>query len=61
MEQRHVPVGRDLLVYCKGGVRSRKVIKKIREGGWGEQGRIWEIKGGIMAWRKDIDKSLAEY
>ena len=47
-----LPVNRDVLVFCKGGVRSAKACRKAAEE-WG-RGRIFEIGGGIMGWREEV-------
>ena len=37
------------------------MAEKIVKEGWAEKEKVWEIKGGIMGWRKEVDSSLAEY
>lgn len=53
-----IPLGRRILVYCKGGVRSAKAVGKLREHGFDN---VWNITGGILAWAREIDPSIPEY
>lgn len=53
-----IPLGRRILVHCKGGVRSAKAVGKLREHGFDD---VWNITGGILAWAREIDPSIPEY
>ncbi len=55
-----VPVHGDVLIYCKGGVRSTKAIRSLVDMGI-DGSRLFEMEGGIMGWREYIDSSMPEY
>ena len=60
MNLNDVPTEGDILVYCKAGVRGKKACKRLIELGV-ESHRLYNLDGGIMSWRKDIDKSMPKY
>lgn len=49
--------GHKLLVHCKSGMRSAKAIGLLKEAGI--EGT--NVKGGILAWSREIDSSVPEY
>ena len=49
---------RDIVVYCRTGVRSAGVTLLLREHGF-ERAR--NMQGGINAWAREVDRSLPEY
>ncbi len=49
---------RPMVVHCKSGVRSAKAITLLRAAGFS---RLKNLKGGILAWIKEIDPSLPAY
>ncbi len=49
---------RPMVVHCKSGVRSAKAIALLRAAGFS---RLKNLKGGILAWIKEIDPSLPAY
>lgn len=49
--------GHKLVVHCKGGVRSAKALGFLKEKGI--EGT--NVKGGIMAWSKEVDASVPQY
>jgi sulfur-carrier protein adenylyltransferase/sulfurtransferase len=49
---------RPMVVHCKSGVRSAKAIALLRASGFS---RLKNLKGGILAWIKEIDPSLPSY
>jgi sulfur-carrier protein adenylyltransferase/sulfurtransferase len=55
-----VPIDGDVLLYCKGGVRGTKAGTALINAGIDPQ-RIYNLKGGIMQWQKDIDSSMPRY
>jgi len=55
-----VPNEGDVLVYCKAGVRGKKACKRLIELGI-DSDRLYNLDGGIMRWRKDIDHSMPKY
>jgi rhodanese-related sulfurtransferase len=47
-----------LVVVCKAGSRSRRVAQFLQAQGFGQ---VANLTGGIDAWTRDIDPSLASY
>jgi rhodanese-related sulfurtransferase len=47
-----------IIVVCKAGSRSRRVAQFLSAQGFG---RVANLSGGIDAWTRDIDPSLAAY
>jgi len=47
-----------LVVYCRSGARSGWVGQQLRAHGFS---RLWNLKGGVMAWRDEVDPSLTAY
>jgi molybdopterin/thiamine biosynthesis adenylyltransferase/rhodanese-related sulfurtransferase len=45
-------------LHCKGGVRSLKALKFLREQGFKH---VKSVKGGITAWSEEIDPSVPKY
>lgn len=56
----HIPVDGDILVYCKGGVRGKKACARLIELGVDPK-RLFNLEGGIMKWRKDVDPTMPKY
>jgi molybdopterin/thiamine biosynthesis adenylyltransferase/rhodanese-related sulfurtransferase len=49
---------RELVVHCKSGMRSLKALHLIKE----KTGRVGlNVKGGILAWSREIDPSVPQY
>ena len=48
----------DIVVYCKGGTRSRKAVELLRDNGFR---RLRNLKGGILAWATEVDPTMATY
>mmetsp|Transcript_3578 Transcript_3578/g.5409 ORF Transcript_3578/g.5409 Transcript_3578/m.5409 type:complete len:390 (+) Transcript_3578:2-1171(+) len=55
-----VPTEGDILVYCKAGVRGKKACKRLIELGI-DPDRLYNLDGGIMRWRRDVDTSMPKY
>ena len=49
---------RDIVVHCKGGVRSAKAARHLRAAGFS---RVWNLAGGITRWSEDVDPSTPRY
>ncbi len=47
-----------VVVHCKGGVRSAKAIRALEEAGFDN---LYNLKGGIVAYAKEVDQSLPVY
>jgi rhodanese-related sulfurtransferase len=48
----------EIIVVCKAGSRSRRVAQFLSAQGFG---RVANLSGGIDAWTRDIDPTLAAY
>ena len=53
-----LPRDKRILVHCKSGGRSARAVSLLREEGFEN---VWNISGGIIAWAREIDPSMAEY
>lgn len=49
---------KELVVYCRSGVRSMKAINILKKAGYK---KVHNLKGGINAWANEIDPSLPLY
>ena len=47
-----------VVVHCKSGVRSARAVHLLRQAGLS---RTYNLKGGILAWAREIDPSLVTY
>ena len=47
-----------MVVHCRSGVRSAKAIELLRSAGFTH---LTNLKGGILAWIKDVDPSMPAY
>jgi rhodanese-related sulfurtransferase len=64
---RHVPMGEllarigeldrdvDLVIYCRTGARSSNVGRYLSAQGFG---RVYNLKGGLEAWARDVDPDI---
>jgi len=50
---------RETVVHCKGGVRSAKAIEALKQAGF--NGRLINLRGGIIAWSDEVDQSVPKY
>ncbi|MCH7516580.1 MAG: hypothetical protein IIB08_05590, partial [Bacteroidetes bacterium] len=49
---------RDVVVYCRSGVRSANAIRILQDLGFEN---LYNLKGGILAYAREIDPSLPQY
>jgi adenylyltransferase/sulfurtransferase len=49
---------RDVVVYCKSGVRSAKAVRQLQAAGFK---RVWNVAGGILRWSDEVDPSVPKY
>jgi adenylyltransferase/sulfurtransferase len=49
---------RDVVLYCKSGVRSARALKQLQAAGFR---RVWNLTGGILRWSDDVDPSVPKY
>ena len=47
-----------VVVYCRSGARSAWAVRLLRQQGFQE---VWNLKGGVLAWREEVDPSLEAY
>ena len=47
-----------IVVHCKSGARSVRAVHLLRQAGLA---RTYNLKGGILAWAREVDPSLAMY
>jgi rhodanese-related sulfurtransferase len=50
--------GRDVVVMCRSGGRSLSVARYLEAQGFPS---VANLTGGILAWRRDVDPTLATY
>jgi len=67
----HIPLGqilshmkdldpnRDTVVHCKMGGRSARAIEALQRSGY--QGKLINLKGGILRWSDEVDPSVPKY
>ena len=67
----HIPVGqvlgrmneidpdRETVVHCKMGGRSARAIDALQRSGF--QGKLKNLKGGILRWSDEVDPSVPKY
>ena len=51
-------LSRDIVVYCRSGVRSAKAVDFLRQSGFKHASNL---TGGILAWADKVDQSLPKY
>ncbi|MFN2397344.1 MAG: ubiquitin-like small modifier protein 1 [Gemmatimonadaceae bacterium] len=47
-----------IVVHCRSGARSAKAFRQLHAAGFR---RIWNLKGGILAWTDEVDPALPRY
>ncbi|MGH8148914.1 MAG: rhodanese-like domain-containing protein [Steroidobacteraceae bacterium] len=52
-----LPRNREVVVMCRSGGRSAKVAEYLDREGY----RVQNLAGGILAWARDVDPTLATY
>ena len=55
-----IPRDRDVVVYCRTGGRSDKVVNWLGESGWSRD-RVFNLLGGIHLWSDTIDPLVPKY
>ncbi len=53
-----LPRDREIVVYCKGGVRSAQAAEQLVQAGFGA---VTNLVGGIVAWSTEIDPTVPRY
>jgi sulfur-carrier protein adenylyltransferase/sulfurtransferase len=49
---------RAIVAHCRSGKRSAEAVEFLRKSGFS---RIWNLKGGILAWSDEVDPSVPKY
>jgi sulfur-carrier protein adenylyltransferase/sulfurtransferase len=47
-----------VVVHCRSGARSARAVQFLQQHGFDE---IYNLKGGILAWSREIDPSMPQY
>jgi sulfur-carrier protein adenylyltransferase/sulfurtransferase len=47
-----------IVLYCRSGARSGWATRQMMARGYG---KVWNLQGGLLRWRQDIDPSMQEY
>jgi sulfur-carrier protein adenylyltransferase/sulfurtransferase len=55
-----IPHDKTLLVHCRSGKRSADVIEMLKQVGY-DNDKLYNVKGGILAWANEIDPTMATY
>lgn len=55
---RELDPNKEIVVYCRSGPRSAWVTERLMEVGFE---RVFNLKGGITAWSRDVDPTLKRY
>ncbi len=50
--------GQEIVVHCKSGGRSARAVDLLRRRGFS---RVRNLRGGILAWAEEVDRSLLKY
>ena len=50
---------RETVVYCKMGGRSARAIDALQRSGF--QGKLVNLRGGIIGWSNEVDPSIPKY
>lgn len=58
MRQNELPDGKEIIVYCHHGIRSLNVARYLAHVGFEN---VANLQGGIDAWARQIDPTMARY
>jgi molybdopterin/thiamine biosynthesis adenylyltransferase/rhodanese-related sulfurtransferase len=48
----------DIVVHCRSGVRSAQAVNLLLKSGFR---KVWNLRGGILAWSDEVDPSVPKY
>ena len=48
----------EMVVHCRSGKRSAEAIRFLQKAGFK---KLWNLKGGVLAWSDEVDPSLPKY
>ena len=49
---------REIVAHCRSGKRSADAVQFLQQAGFR---KIWNLKGGILAWSDEVDPSVPKY
>ena len=49
---------REIVAHCRSGKRSADAVAFLQQAGFR---KIWNLKGGILAWSDEVDPSVPKY
>lgn len=49
---------REIVAHCRSGKRSAEAVEFLRKAGFR---KLWNLKGGILAWSDEVDPTLPKY
>src|SRR5579863_1751556 len=49
---------REIVAHCRSGKRSAEAVQFLRKAGFR---KVWNLKGGILAWSDEVDPSMPKY
>jgi sulfur-carrier protein adenylyltransferase/sulfurtransferase len=49
---------REMIVHCRSGKRSADAIQFLQKAGFK---KLWNLKGGVLAWADEVDPSMPKY
>jgi sulfur-carrier protein adenylyltransferase/sulfurtransferase len=49
---------REIVAHCRSGKRSAEAVEFLQKAGFR---KIWNLKGGILAWSDEVDPNVAKY
>ncbi len=49
---------REIVAHCRSGKRSAEAVEFLRKAGFR---KLWNLKGGILAWSDEVDPSIPKY
>ena len=49
---------REIVAHCRSGKRSAEAVEFLQKAGFR---KIWNLKGGILAWSDEVDSSVPKY
>jgi molybdopterin/thiamine biosynthesis adenylyltransferase/rhodanese-related sulfurtransferase len=49
---------REMVVHCRSGKRSADAIQFLQQAGFK---KLWNLKGGVLAWADEVDPSMPKY
>jgi adenylyltransferase/sulfurtransferase len=48
----------NIVIYCRSGARSGWAVERLVEMGFE---KVWNLRGGVLEWRNQVDPTLAAY